>query len=162
MKRVSFDGCEYRFYAPNSWKCNMSDKLTEAYLDVEGKPNVTVTSFAPDMPVTAEEYINGTVYTVNGVSQKFVGCKELYAKELSGYSFVSIVDGRIDDRGETDYIPAKKFTYTAVYSEKPYKIMQTIFVYNDMVYSITYTALATQFEAHLNDVNAMLGAFRFR
>ena len=148
MKRVSFDGCEYLFYAPTSWKCNMTDKLTEAYFSESDKSNITVTSFAPDDPMTAEEYVES--------------CKITYAKELAGYSYISVSDARIDDRGENDYIPAKKYSYSVASSGKQYKIMQTVFVYNNMVYSITYTSAVENFDSHISDVNSMLLAFRFR
>ena len=42
------------------------------------------------------------------------------------------------------------------------KIMQTLFTYNQSIYSITYTALADRFDAHLEDVNRMLDTFTFR
>ena len=40
--------------------------------------------------------------------------------------------------------------------------MQTVFVYNGSAYSITYTALADRFDAHIDDVVRMLDEFRFR
>ena len=150
MKRVSFDGSEYRFYVPSAWKCNMSDKLTEAYYPEIGKPNVSVTSFAPDMPMTVDEY--------------FAECSKTYSKEITGFDAkaVKVNPTKIDKRAEDDYLDAKQYTYSAIYSGTEYKIMQTIFVYNNMLYSITYTARADRFDAHLADVNKMLTTFKFR
>jgi hypothetical protein len=54
------------------------------------------------------------------------------------------------------------FTYKTVYGGKEIKIMQTVFIYNDLAYSITYTAHADRFDAHIDDVNAMLDAFVLR
>ena len=57
MKKASFKDCEYVFYVPTTWRCDMSDKFSEAYYPHEsGKPNVTVTSFSPDNVLTAKEY----------------------------------------------------------------------------------------------------------
>ena len=150
MKRVSFDGSEYRFYAPSAWKCNMTDKLTEAYYPEFGKPNVSVTSFAPDLPMTVDAY--------------FAECSKTYAKEMSGFdaNAVKVSSTKIDKRAEDDYLDAKQYTYSAIYGDVEYKIMQTIFVYNDMLYSITYTARADRFDAHLADVNKMITTFKFR
>ena len=142
MKKASFKNCEYVFYVPTSWYCDMSDKLSEAYYPESGKPNVTVTSFSPDNVLTAKEY--------------FAECEELYKTEIAGYERISESERTVAN------CSALSYTYKAVYGSAEYRIMQTVFVYNDMVYSITYTALADSFDAHLGDVEAMLGAFRFR
>lgn len=142
MKKASFKNCEYVFYVPMSWNCDMSDKLTEAYYPESGRPNVTVTSFSPDNVLTAKEY--------------FAQCEDIYKKDIAGYERISQTERTVFDLAASSYI------YKAVYGQTEYRIMQTVFVYNDMVYSITYTALADSFEKHLGDVNSMLDAFSFR
>ena len=59
-------------------------------------------------------------------------------------------------------IRAISYTYRAVYDEVEFRIMQTVLIYLDNVYSITYTARAEDFEEHLGDVEAILDSFRFR
>ena len=150
MKKASFKDCEYAFYVPMSWNCNMSDKMTEAYYPESGKPNVTVTSFSPDEQVTPEQY--------------FDICEQTYQKDIPGYEKIS------EQPREVAGCKAVSYTYKAVYGSEDrevfgqteYRIMQTVFVYNDLIYSVTYTALADSFEAHLDDVAKMLDAFRFR
>ena len=146
MKRISFDGCEYLFYAPESWVCNMSDKLTEAYYPAENaKPNITVTSYSPDTVVTAAEY--------------FAMCEEQYKKDIQGYELISSTEGEtlvVAERNAISYV------YKAESSGIEYRIMQTVLVYNEIVYSVTYTAPVESFDAHLDDVNSMLAQFKFR
>ena len=146
MKIASFDNCEYIFYVPNTWVCDMSDKLSEAYFDESGRPNVTVTSFSPDEVMKVDEY--------------FAECEQIYKQEdggIEGYELLSAgVERTVAEIG------AKTYTFKAVYSGTEYKIMQTMLVYNDMIYTLTYTAIADRFDAHLADVEIMLNSFRFR
>ncbi len=141
MKLASGD-IEYRFYVPNSWVTNLSDGFSSAYYNESGRPNVSVTSFSLSSEMTADEY--------------FDSCEEKYKTELSGYELLSRIERKVYDRD------AVCFTYKTVYGGKEIKIMQTVFIYNDLAYSITYTAHADRFDAHIDDVNAMLDAFALR
>lgn len=142
MKIASFDGCEYVFYVPKSWVVNASDKLSEAYYPESSKPNVTVTSFAPDGKMTAKEY--------------FTACQEIYKEDISGYELIGESERKLSGKDAVSY------EYKAVYGNAEYRIMQTVAVYNDLIYSVTYTALADRYEEHKADVVKMLDAFRFR
>ena len=57
---------------------------------------------------------------------------------------------------------AVSYTYVVSYGGERVKIMQTVLVYNGVVYSITYSAFEANFDAHTADVNRMLDAFIFR
>ena len=142
MKIASPDNMQYRLYVPTSWHCNSQSERSQAYYPESGKPNVTVTSYSPQNVMTAEEY--------------FEECQKEYEKMLEGYSLISVEDKTVADR------TAKSYVYSATASGREMRIMQTVLVYNDMVYSITYTAFAESFEAHLDDVYSMLDAFTFR
>ncbi len=142
MKIASSDVVEYRFYVPTSWVCNSENGRSEAYYPESGKPNVTVTSYSPDEAMTAEEY--------------FEECEKQYEDTIKGYELISESDRAVAERD------ARVYTYRAVYGDTQIRVMQTVFVYNDMVYSITYTALEDSFDAHVDDVETMLDVFRFR
>ncbi len=142
MKIASSDEIEYRLYVPNSWVCSSESGKSEAYYPESGKPNVTVTSFSPDDEMTAEEY--------------FAMCETQYKEALSGYEFISKTDRTVAERSGVSY------TYKVRYGEQSIKLMQTVFVYNQMIYSVTYTALEDRFDVHMADVNAMLNSFIFR
>ncbi len=142
MKIASSDVLEYRFYVPNNWICDPNSGVSETYYPESGKPNVTVTSFSPDAAMTAEEY--------------FSECDKQYKEEIEGYELISVSDRTVAERA------AKSYAYRAQYGETKLKMMQTVFVYNQMVYSITYTALEDSFDLHMEDVETMLDVFRFR
>lgn len=143
MKLASDEDIEYRFYVPKSWVCDSQSGASEAYYSESGRPNVTVTSYAPDTTMTIDEY--------------FLSCEEEYKKTVPAYERLGeplerTVSGRL----------AYSYTYSATVEGVQIKIMQTILTYNGTVYSITYTALADRFDAHVADVEAMLGAFTLR
>lgn len=141
MKIASGD-VEYRFYVPNSWVADLSDNLSFAYYPESGRPNVSVTSYSPDGSMSAETY--------------FEASEEEYKKTIQGYEFIEKAERTVDG------IKAISYTYKAVYGSTELRIMQTIFVRSDLVYSITYTARADSFDEHLDDLNKMLDSFRFR
>ena len=142
MKIASSDNIEYRLYVPTSWICNSESGKSEAYYPESGKPNITVTSYSPDSPLSATEY--------------FEICEKEYKDVLFGYELLSTDERRVAERDAVSY------TYRAVYGETSFKLMQTVLVYNEMIYSITYTALDDSFDTHIDDVNAILDAFIFR
>ncbi len=141
MKLASFKGAEYLFYAPNSWTTDMSDKLTEAECADHGC-NITVSAYLPSAQMTVEEY--------------FELCEKSYKKDI-GDSYLRI-DSKQRKIAERD---AVSYTYTVTYAARSYKISQTVFYFNDMFYSITYTALPENFDAHSSEVEKMLSEFKF-
>lgn len=144
MKKASDDDVQYACYVPKSWVTDLSDKLTYAYVDESGRPNITVTSFSPSEDnITAEEY--------------FLQCEMEYKKTLSGYQKLGEPISRtVGGRNALSY------QYKTVYGGAEYKIMQTVLIYNNLAYSITYTASSEAYEAHLADVELILNNFRFR
>ncbi len=142
MKIASSDNMQYRLYVPTSWICNSESGMSEAYYPTSGKPNVTVTAYSPDTEMTAEQY--------------FAACETEYKQKIGGYELLSTADRTVAERA------AKCYTYKAKYGETEFTVMQTVLEYNDMMYSITYTALTDSFETYLGDVNTMLDSFIFR
>ena len=141
MKLASSD-LEYRFYVPTTWVTNQSDAFSSAYYAESGRPNVSVTSYSLSEEMSAEKY--------------FEFCAEEYEATLEGYEFISSSERTVHDRNAISYV------YKAVYGGTEIRIMQTVFIYNDLAYSITYTAHADRFDAHIDDVNAMLDNFKLR
>lgn len=144
MKKASDDDVQYACYVPKSWVTDLSDKLTYAYYPESGKPNVTVTCFSPSSDnISAEQY--------------FMDCEIKYIENIEGYQSLGEPISRTVAERE-----ALSYQYKAVYGGSEYKIMQTVLIYNNLAYSITYTARADAYEAHLDDVELILNNFRFR
>lgn len=142
MKIASGDALEYRFYVPETWICDTENGVSQAYVDESGRPNVSVTAYIPDDTVTPQQY--------------FEECERSYKDSLNGYEFIGKSEREVGGRKAVSY------TYSAIYGGVKFNMMQTVFVYLDRVYSITYTSPADTFESHMEDVTAILDAFRFR
>ena len=147
MKKASDDDVQYACYVPETWVTDLSDKLTYAYYPEESpkpNPNITVTCFSPSIDnITAKQY--------------FEESELEYRKNIMGYERV----GEPKERkvAERD---ALSYQYKAKYGDNEYRIMQTVLIYNGLAYSITYTARADVYDAHLEDVDKILDSFRFR
>ncbi len=140
---ASADHIEYRLYVPVSWICDAESGISEAYYPESGKSNVTVTSYTPSESISVQDY--------------FSRCEEEYRTSLPGYERISgpverTVSGRL----------AHTYVYCSVTDGVEFRIMQTLFAYNEMIYSFTYTALTENYEMHMEEVEAMLNAFTFR
>lgn len=142
MKIASSDEIEYVMYVPSSWVCDSTSGVSEAYVSESGRPNVTVTSYSYDTEMTPKSY--------------FEACEKEYKDILDDYELVDSSEREVGDRAAISYV------YTASVQGVRVKIMQTVYNYNGMMYSFTYTALEERFDAHLDDVCDMLDAFRFR
>lgn len=143
MKIASHDKIEYRFYVPMSWICDSESGISEAYYPESEKTNVTVTSYSPDGDLSAAEYI--------------ALCEEEYKTAVSGYELIEKTDGF-----EVAGRDALSITFKANYDGIDYKIRQTTFMYNKMIYSITYTATDAAFDLHTEDLEQMISEFSFR
>ncbi len=139
---VACEGDAFRLYVPTTWVCWSEDNVSDAYYPEAGKPNVSVTAYSPDNVMTAEEYA--------------AMCETEYAVALEGYELISKEQSKVAERD------AVVMTYRVSYGDTQMRLMQTILVNNDLVYSITYTALDDRFDAHMDDVKAIVDAFTFR
>lgn len=142
MKIASAKSDAHRFYVPKSWICDSESGKSEAYVNESGKPNVTVTIYVPSESMSIDEYLDS--------------CETRYAESLGGYERLVREDRTVARRR------AVSSTYRASYDGVSFRIMQTVLSDGQAMYSITYTALDDRFDAHLSDVEAILGAFSFR
>lgn len=143
MMLASNDDVAYRLYVPDTWTLDMALPTSSAYVSESDRSNVNVTVYMPEVDqMTAEEY--------------WAGCEAEYAAVMQNYTLLSTTPGSLDGR------PANTYVYSATVSGTAYRFAQTIATYRGMVYTVTYTALDTTFESHLNEYDAILAAFDFR
>ena len=140
---ASAEKIEYRMYVPKNWICDAASGISEAYYPESEKSNVTVTSYTPSESISVQDH--------------FAACEEEYRTTLPNYERTDEPTQRTLG-GRTAYT----YTYRATVDGVEFCIMQTICAYNEMIYSFTYTATAEKYDLHMNDVEAMLNAFRFR
>ncbi len=142
MKIASADHLEYRLYVPKSWICDPESGRSDAYYPESQKSNISLTSYSPSESISVQDY--------------FAKCETEYKKTLPEYERLSEEETRVADH------LAYSYTYRTVVEGVEFKMMQTVFTYNEMIYSLTYTALSDTFDTHLEDVEAILSAFCFR
>ena len=142
MKIASADQLEYRLYVPKNWICDPAGGRSEAYYPESQKSNISVSSYSPEESMSVQEY--------------FEQCEKDYKISLPEYKRLSEQERTVAER------KAFSYTYRCVVEGVEFRIMQTVFTYNEIIYSITYTALDDTFDTHMEDVEAMLTAFRFR
>ena len=143
MEIASANQIEYRLFVPKTWICDAESGMSEAYYPESGKSNVTVTSYTLPESMSLQEY--------------FEQCEVEYQINLPGYE-------RADEPTERTVSgrPAYTYTYRTEVDGIEFRVSQTLFGYNEMIYSFTYTALAENYDLHTDDVEAMLNAFTFR
>lgn len=142
MKIASSNNLEYRLYVPmDGWTCDSTSGKAEAH--AADNSSVTVTSYSPSVSMTAREYWS----MAEGEYKNTFGDK---------YEYVGESERKVAERDAVSY------TYVISYGNERVKIMQTVLVYNGVVYSITYSSLETSFDIHTADVNKMLDVFIFR
>lgn len=142
MQIASGKDAAHRLYVPDTWVCNPESGRSTAYVDESGRPNVSLTLYEPLETMTPEGY--------------FANCKERFEESLSGYELLE--EDTCQIAGRTGYV----YTYSATYDGIDFRIQQTVFSDGRVIYSLTYTAIADRFDAHLEDVEDIREAFTFR
>lgn len=145
MKLASNDEVAYRFFVPETWVINRSERVFSAYV-AEDRSSVSVVPYMPDAETMSIED-----YFVHFEEQIKIVADE------DGYERVSAdpdrtLGGRI----------AHAYRYRLTVGGKTYEYLQFIAAYKSMIYSVTYTATPENFEGHLEDVERIVSAFAFR
>ena len=148
MKNASDGDLQYVCYVPKSWVTDLGNKMTYAYVDESGKPNVTVTALSLDGDITAEQY--------------FSNCEVEYKKNFPDKDGVKGYERLTSKPRKVAGCDAISYEYRMRYDGADYRIMQTVLIYNSLAYSITYTALDDSYDAHIDDVEKILTSFKFR
>ena len=145
MQRASAEGIEYMLYVPLTWKCNSESGASEAYFPGDNA-NILVTSYVPRSSMSVDDY--------------FKDCEKQLKEEIGeeNYTFVSGPEIRVNPIEERNM---HSYVFEVTVDGSKVKIMQTIIVFNNSFYTITYTARAEDFGGHLEDVYKILDNFRF-
>ena len=145
MKKASSDDMQYLCYVPKTWNTNLEDNITYAYFPESGNPNVTVTCYSPDENYNVQQFYELLEHNYKKQGYEIVGEK----KEITVAGRKSVSFEYVIKQGKGEF-------------ETRYKLKQVVIGYNDLMYSITYTALEERFDAHLDDVELIIKNFKFR
>ena len=144
MKLASSNDVAYYFFVPEVWTVNRDDAIYAAYLESD-RSSVSIVPYEPN----AESM---------SVAEFFTMCQDMMKATAGedGYELIDYRSVELGGRQATEYV----YRYTVGGVEYRYK--QVIAAYKSMLYSLTYTALPENYDAHVADVDAMIGAFTFR
>ena len=153
MKKVEVDTKNYTIYVPQSWTVDMSTGTVSAYASATDRSNVSFTAFTvTDRTTTLDSFW------------------ESYADDFK--STFGDTMKYIDEKGEESAEPvaakttlggiaANKYVYTARVTGEIYKFMQVTCLAAGSIYILTYTAVDSAFDAHVDDVNRIISEFKF-
>ena len=143
MKLVSTNAVSYRFYAPTAWIIDKGAENDVVYFSETDRSNVSLFAHMPeDDALSIQDY--------------WKTCDNYYKDTLGSYEVVSTEEGKMGGRA------ALTSEYTFTVGGVAYKTRQTVAAYASMIYIMTYTAVAENYDAHLEDAVAMQEAFTFR
>ena len=143
MKLVTGNDVAYRFFAPESWVIGDAEAAALVYASETDRSNVTVIGYsAPDGYSVADYWEDNEKYYKDTLKD--------YA--LTGEPTESELGGK----------KATVYEYTYSLGGVTYKCRQTICVYSYLIVVMTYTALPENYDAHLDEVEAMQGELSFR
>jgi hypothetical protein len=147
MKLASNGEVAYEFYVPVSWEVNRDERIFSASVKEDGKVQATV-SVIPYMPDGA-----------NMSAPELFAMTESLMKATAGDGYRKLAE---DDQRLVNGKRAMTYRYVYTVGGVEYEYMQVIVVHRSMLYSITYTARPEHFEAHVAEVEQIIGALVFR
>lgn len=146
MKSAFGDDVAYCFYVPNSWEIRMDEQIYSAY-DPADKTGVSV---VPYMPQTEQM----------SVAQYFAMSEDMMKKMMREESDYNLL--KSGEKVQLGGREAAVYEFTLRIGGVNYHYRQYIAAYKSMIYALTYTATEANFEAHLNELDQIVGAFAFR
>ena len=141
MKNIAGENEAYYFYVPQSWVENQFG--TGAYYSTIDKSNIAIAAYSGEEYDTSAEYWEDFLNEVEEISTEF----EVISAEEKKI---------ISERNALQYV------YTMTTGGVEYKIQQIFVAYSNIMYVITYTATAENFDSHTEDVQTILDEFRFK
>ena len=142
-QRISGEDVPYNFYAPTQWSINTGTAGNSVYYTATDRSMVVVTSYVPD---AGQETID-TFWA-------FVESE--YASAYNDYELIESSASALGGRN------AMRYTFTATIGGQPCKVLQVVTAYGNSYYMLTYTSTPENFDAHLEDVEGMIGVFEFK
>ncbi len=145
MKIASNSDVAYLFYVPEDWQVNVREEIFAAYT-----ADRSVVSIVPYMPGSGEAMNIPEYFEWNA--------DQMRKTSPDGFELLN-EDGELGMLGGS---AAMRYEYLYTVGGVQYRYLQVITAYRGMFYNLTYAALPQNYQAHLDDVNAIIEAFSFR
>ncbi len=135
---ASDEKADFHFYVPDKWTVDYSTAAAGAYFSAADPSSVSVMAWElPHTDTTLDEW-----WTLN---------REEIEQVFDNFELES------EENTTIDGLYAKKYVYTASLGGFDYRFLQAAAIKGTSVYLFTYASTAENYEAHLDDVNSMLG-----
>lgn len=145
MQKLTNEFVDYTLYVPVSWTADTSNGFISAYTN--DKSNVSVlTMTSTRVYNTIDEYIDEYLTNLQATFADFA-----YNEEESVRGQELTLGGK----------PAARIAYTLTLDGTQYKYLQTIAANGVSIYTVTYTAIAENYDAHIDEVYSILDNFKF-
>ncbi len=144
MQNVALESAKYNLYVPESWVPD-SYNVSGAKATAEpNAPNVLATVYYP------EEALTPATYWSNYCAPEY---RAVFA------NFAVIEEGTDTTLGGKD---AKLYKFSYTFGETLYQCQQVITVHDFNLYTVTYTAVSTEYEKYAEDVKNIVANFTFK
>lgn len=152
---VASDNEAFYLYVPSAWVSNSSGGTASAYYSSSDLSNVSFTCMVID-PGTTDTLETYKQLALKEFSDVLPGFKEVASEPRLDENGAELPAPTIDGR-ETLILE-----YECTLGEEHYKYKQAVTMKDDFFYILTYTALAENYEAHLEEVDSIIGYVRFK
>ncbi len=143
FKEISDEGVTYDLFVPEEWTADISTGVTAAYYSGKDPANISLIAYELDGSVTS-----------------IADYWETYEPSLKAV-FSDLEYIHDPEELELDGVPAVQYVYTGTMVNMSYKFMQIVAFKDAKVYIFTYTAEESRYDAHFEDIIAILAEFRF-
>ncbi len=133
----------YRFYVPQDWEIDQNRLICSAW-DPADRTNVSVLPYSPQESMGIKDYF----------SQEIASMEE--NRGIGNVAVLSEAESEIGGR------KCMVYEFTCTVDGIAFRYRQYIAVYQSRFYCVTYTATDAAFEAHLDDLAAIVSHFSFR
>lgn len=146
------EGSEYRICYPAEWILERCDPgMTSVYVSEGDFSSVSVTAFT-----WSDEYVSLLDYFENYFYKQF-------SDNFNNLDYAKNEDGTpMRSKITLDGVEGLTFDYSATFASEQYKFHSAIILDNGYIYTITYTAKAGLFDAHIDAANEIIKTFQFK
>ncbi len=153
FKSVSSDSDSFKFYVPNAWTSNNSGGTASAYYSTSDYSNMSFTC----MVIDPEEMDDLTEYYNISVAE--------FEKVLPEFELIESTPAEGEETEEPIKIAGLEtiiFEYKCKVGDDIYRYKQAVTMKDDFYYIFTYTALESNYDLHLEDVDATIANIKFK
>ncbi len=185
MKLATTDAVDYKLYVPESWTVDISTGVVCAYASDSDRSNITMAAMNLSNDAAAmtldeywAKYEADLVATSSALSHVDFVSENSEAENAADAEAAALAGNDSEETEKLTYsqsndrmgnpvstvlggTAAQKYYYTATVTGTAVEYMQVIAIRGGIAYIFTYTAVPTNFDTHIENVEKMLENFSF-